>query len=151
MVDDMVEHRVDRVGLGFGEEADAAEIDAEHRYLDIAGELCCAQECPVTSQDQDELTPLGRAFIGVDDLDFGADSAHIVRRQLHRPAVDCLRGQHPQANTVVAEHLLHPACRLGGLVAPGVHHQQNRAFSRHWGPSMTAHSTARSSSSPVSG
>ena len=145
-LDDMVEHRVDRIRFGFGEESDAAQIDAQHRDLDIAGELRRAQEGPVTAEDEDELTALGRAFIGVDDLDIDAEGPHVVGRQVHRPAVHRFRGQHTQTNAVVAEHLFHPARGLGGLVAPGVHYQQDRAFSHHCGPSTTARSTARSSS-----
>ena len=137
-VDDVVEDRVDGVGLGFGEESDAAQIDAQHRDLDVAGQLGGAQERAVTAEDEHELAALGRAFVGVDDLDIDAEGAHVVGRQMQRPAVDRLRGQHPQTDAVVAQHLFHPARRLGGLVAAGVHDEQDRAFSRHCGPSATA-------------
>ena len=46
------------------------------------------------------------------------------------------------ANPVVAEHFLDPAGGLGGLVAAGVHDQQDGAFARHCGPSATARRTA---------
>ena len=95
-LDDVLEHRVDGIGLGFGEETDAAEIDAQHRDLDVAGEFGGAQEGAVAAEDEDELTAFGRTFVGVDDLDIDPESAHVVGRQVHRPAVDGFRGQHAQ-------------------------------------------------------
>ena len=109
----MLEHRVDGVRLGLGEKTDAAEIDAQHRDLDVAGEFGGAQECAVTAEDEDQLTSFSRSFVGVDDLDIDPESAHVVGRQVHRSAVDGFRGQHPQTNTVVAEHLFHPARGFG--------------------------------------
>src|SRR4029450_3406380 len=38
-LDDVLEHRIDVVGLGLGKKPDAAEIDAQHRYFDVAGQL----------------------------------------------------------------------------------------------------------------
>ena len=133
------------VGLGLGEEADAAEIDAQHRYFDVAGELGGAQERAVAAEDEDQFAAFGGAVVGVDHLDLHAEGTHVVGRQVHRPAVDGFCGEHAQANAVVAQHFLHAASDLGGLIATGVHHEQDGAFARHCGPSATAWRTARSS------
>src|SRR5205807_475906 len=72
--------------------------------------------------------------------------AHIVGRQVQRSPVDGLGGQHPERNSVVAQHLLNAACGFGRLVTAGVHHQQHGTFSglfrNHSGPSSTARRTA---------
>jgi hypothetical protein len=73
--DDMLQHGVDVVGLGFGEEADAAQIHTEHRYFDIASQL-------------------GGALVGVDHFDLDPECAHVVGRQVHRTTIDGFGGQH---------------------------------------------------------
>ena len=150
-LDDVVEHGVDVIGLGLGEEADAAEIDAQHRDFDVAGEFGGAQERAVAAEDEDQFAAFGGALVGVDHLDLDAEGTHVVGRQVHRPAVDGFGGEHAQPNAVVAQHFLHAASDLGGLIATRVHHQQDGAFARHCGPSATAWRTACSSRSPCSG
>ena len=61
-------------GLRLGEEADASEVDAQHRDLDVAGEFGGAQERAVAAEDQHHLAALGGALVGVDDLDLGAEA-----------------------------------------------------------------------------
>ena len=134
-LDDVVEHAVDGVGLGLGEEADTAQIHAQHRDFDVAGQFGGAQERAVAAEDENQLAAFGGALVGVDDLDFDPERAHVVGRKVHRPAVDRFRGQHPQPNAVVAEHLFHPAGNFGGLVTAGVHHQQDGAFGMSLRPS----------------
>lgn len=53
-VDDLVEV----VPFGLREEADAAEVDAEHRHPGRAGELGAAQQRAVTAEDDEQLTPV---------------------------------------------------------------------------------------------
>ena len=144
-LDDVVEHGVDGIGLGLGEEADAAEIDAQHRDFDVAGEFGGAQERAVAAEDEHQFAAFGGALVGVDHLDLDAEGAHVVGRQVQRPAVDGFGGEHAQPDAVVAQHFLHAARGLGGLVAAGVHHEQDGAFARHCGPSATAWRTACSS------
>ena len=94
--DDVLEHAVDGVGLGLGEKADAAEVHAEHRDLDVAGEFGGAQEGAVTAEHEHQLASFGGALVGVDHLDLDPECAHVVGRQVQRPAVDGFGGQHAQ-------------------------------------------------------
>ena len=61
------------------------------------------------------------------------------------PAVDGLRGQHAQPDPVVAQHFLHPARGLGGLVAAGVHAPAGRCVRGSLRPFVdgAAHRVAR--------
>src|SRR5882757_2328966 len=97
-----------------------------------------------------QLAALRGAFVGVDDLDAGAEAAQNVRHLL-QTAVDGLRSQHAQADAVLAERLLHPSGGLGGFVAAGVNHHQDGALGGHCGTSATALVTASASTSPTSG
>src|SRR6185312_4434063 len=49
----------DVIGLGLGEEADAAEIDTQHGYFDVTGELGGAQKRPVAAEDEDQFAAFG--------------------------------------------------------------------------------------------
>ena len=151
LVDDVIEHAVDVIGLGFGKETDAAEINAKHRYFDVACEFGGPQECPVAAEHEHQFAAFRRTLIGVDHLDLDPEGSHIVGRQVQRTAVDSLRGEYAQSNVVVAQHFLNAASDFGRLIAAGVHDQQDGAFTSHCGPSATALSTACSSRSPLSG
>ncbi len=56
--DDPVHDLVEVVALGLGEEADPAEVDAEHRHPGGAGELGAAQQGAVAAQHDDQLAAL---------------------------------------------------------------------------------------------
>src|SRR5690606_9087079 len=145
-----LQHVIDRVGFRFGEEADPAEVDAQHRDVDVARQFGGPQEGPVAAQHDDHLAALGGALLGVDHVDLVAEVGHPVGVVAHRTAVDCRGRQHPQTDSVVPQDLLDPTGDLGDLVAAGVHHQQDVAFAVHCGPSVTARSTAASNAAPVS-
>ena len=59
-VDDRVDGGLDVVGLGLGEEADVAEVDAQQRGAALAGQLGGAQDRAVAADDDDQLAALGR-------------------------------------------------------------------------------------------
>jgi hypothetical protein len=69
----VLEHRVDGVGLGFGQEADATQIHTQNGYFDVAGQFRGAQEGAVTAENEYEFATFGRAFVGVDHFDFDAE------------------------------------------------------------------------------
>ena len=148
---DVLENLVDRFGLRFRQETDTAQVHPEHGDRRVSGELGAPQECAVSAEDEHELTPFGRVGIGFDDLDIRAEPPHLGRIKIRLTTVDGLGRQHAQRNPVVAQHFLHAPCRLRGLVAACVHHQQHRALLAHCGPSATARATALSSASPLSG
>ena len=50
---------LDRLGLGLGEEADPAEVDAHERGVGVAGQLGGAQERAVTAEDHHDLGVAG--------------------------------------------------------------------------------------------
>src|SRR5262249_39557549 len=125
--DDVLEDRVDRIGLRLGEKADAAQIDSEDRDLHVAGQFGRAQEGAVPANDEHQLAAVCGPFVGVEGLDVDPQCAHVVGGEGHRAPVDRLGGQHAQSNSVVAEDLLYTARYFGGVVAAGVHHQQDNA------------------------
>ena len=73
--------RVDGLGLGLGEKADAAQIDAQHRNFDVAGQLGGAQEGAVATEHENQLAAFGGPLVGVDDLDLDPEGTHVVGRR----------------------------------------------------------------------
>ena len=138
----MLEHTVDGLGLGFGQEADAAQVDAQHRNVGVARKLGGPRKGAVAAETDDQFASLGGVGVGVDDLDVDAQRAHIVRSQLRRAAIDRFSGQHAKANVVVVQHFLYPTSSLGRFRASGVHHQQHSTFKRHFGPASIASRTS---------
>ena len=95
--DNVLEHRVDGLRLGFGQKADPAQVDAQHRDAGVAGQLGRPQEGAVATEDQHQLAALGGVGLGVDHLDFDAHCPHVVGSQ--RAAIPCrpLRRRAPEA------------------------------------------------------
>src|SRR6202008_4528854 len=116
---------VDRFGLGLCQEADAAQVHAQHRHRRVARQLGAAQKCAVPAQDEHQLAATGRIVIGLHNVDIHTESAHFVGRQVQFAAVDVLGRQHAQSNPIVTQDFLNPTGGLGGLVAAGVHDEQD--------------------------
>ena len=68
---DRAEGLLDRLGLGLGEEADPAEVDAHQRGVGVAGQLGGAQEGAVAAEDHDDLGVAGGVGVGGHDLGVG--------------------------------------------------------------------------------
>lgn len=84
----MFEHRVNGLGLGFGEEADAAQVDTQHRNAGVAGKFGRPQEGAVATQHEYQFATVGGHRVGVDDLDIDAQHPHIVGTQPQGALVD---------------------------------------------------------------
>ena len=81
-VDHMVQDSVDGVGLRFGEETDAPQIDAEHRDVDAAGQFRGPQERAVAAEDQHQFTTQRSILVGIDHVDLDTHRPQIVGSQV---------------------------------------------------------------------
>src|SRR5690606_4453414 len=136
-VDDLVEV----VPLGFGEEADPAEVDAEHGDPGGPGELGAAQQGAVTAEHDQQLAAVQALRGGL------LDGLHVAgQRQVARLVL-----QHPHAEPGVQQSLDHQFRTADGRGPPGVGEQENSTSSvlGQRGPSATARSTSAASSAPA--
>jgi hypothetical protein len=67
--DDRVHNVIDRLTLGFGEESDMSEVDAQQWHIAVSGALRAAQNRAVSSEHDDEFGSVGRSFVSRDDGD----------------------------------------------------------------------------------
>lgn len=77
----VLEHQVDSLGLGFGQESDPAQVDTQHRNAGVAGQLGCPQEGAVTAEHQHQLAAIGGVRVGIHHLDLDAPGSHVVGSQ----------------------------------------------------------------------
>lgn len=90
---DPVDDLVEVVPLGLGEEADPAEVDAEHRHAGGAGELGAAQQGAVAAEDDEEFTAVEGVGAGfLHPLD-GRRQRQVLRLGLQDPDADAAAQQ----------------------------------------------------------
>ncbi len=118
LADDMIDRGLQRIRLGFGEETDMAEIDAEQGRVGGARELRPAQQAAVPAEHEDQFDPERGGVIGRD---------HVVAAQVEQFG---LVPQHPRGDPGGDELVQHPLGDLPDDRTAWVGDHQD--FPAHW-------------------
>ena len=121
LLDDGLDRGRDVLVLGLGEEADVAEVDAEHRGQPLVGDLGGPQDAAVAAEDDGQLAAAAGIGLGVGQLDRG-----VVGRRIDTE-VGRLGPHQPHHDAVRAELLDERARDVAGVVAPGVGEHEHPA------------------------